>query len=475
MKRPLRLVRSVRGRITLISTALVAVTLVLASMILMQLVQADLLASAEETLDLALEAQAEQFDLDSEAFISEDSFDLIEADIDGSAIEIGLFTASGEGLAFGELYVDDEFAAGLVIDIETGEIVEILDPTFGQPLADAELAEEVESLAFEVFELADSDGDGARFLVGATPLKEIEESILAIRDALLVIVPSLVVAFALLTWWLVGRSLRPVVSIADQVEAISTSSLDQRVPVPDTDDEVAELATVMNHMLDRLERGGDRQRQFSADASHELRSPLSTVRIAAEMLGRNSPDQRSKRLADDIVAESIRMDELISDLLELSRLDEDRRARELEQVDLADLVRTELARDLADGQITLESPPMVAAQGSPRQLRRLVRNLVDNAKRHADGLVAVSLGAAPDGTGLRLTVDDDGAGIPAAERQTIFERFSRLDEARSRDAGGSGLGLPLVRAVVENHGGTVAVEDSAHGGARFVVSLPADP
>ncbi len=496
MRLPFSILRSIRGRITLAATALVAVTLFVASWLLLQWVEADLLDSAQTTLDEALAAQAEQlgveeFLLPEEAFaeefgeeaFGEDSFgeELFEAEpvdaqafegfIDGQNVFIGLFTVHDEGLAFGEMFIEDEPVANLVIDVETGEIVEIWDIEFEEPLTDPELVGEIESLAFEVFEV----GDGDRFLVGAASLDEIAESVAAVRSALWVIGPGLVVAFALLTWWLVGRALRPVMSITSQVDAISSSSLDRRVPVPDTNDELANLATVMNRMLDRLQRGGERQRQFSADASHELRSPLSTIRAAGEMITTNPKADRTERLAGDIVAESIRMDELIGDLLDLARLDEDRRLPDREPMDLAALLRAELEAEFERGQLAIVAPPTLPLTGSPRQLRRLVRNLVDNAVRHAENKVTVSALALPDSASgepvVQLIVEDDGAGVAAEHRVTIFERFSRLDEARSRDAGGAGLGLALVKAIAESHGGSVSITDSELGGAKFVVTL----
>ena len=475
----MRALRSVRGRITLVSTALVATTLLIASVLLMRWVQADLLASAEETLQTSLEDQAQALGADPELFGLDGRLDLVGAEVDGQEIEVGLFTGIGDGLAFGDLYVDGEYAAGLIMEVGTGEVVDVVDPELGERIDDPELIEQVGDLVFEVLELADvqpdADPDNPRFIVGATPLAEIEESVAAVRDALFVLVPALAAIFGALTWLLVGRALRPVMSITEQVEAISASSLHQRVPVPDSGDEVAELATVMNRMLDRLERGGQRQRQFSADASHELRSPLSTVRAAAELLTGSPPPQRAGRLAGDIVAEADRMDQLITDLLELSRLDEDRGPRSsAESTDLAALVLAELAAEL-DGPtgpvaVAVSAPDAVPVVGDPRQLRRLVRNLADNALRHAAGRVEVAVAATGAG-GARLVVDDDGHGVPPADRATVFERFSRLDEARSRDAGGSGLGLALVRAIAEGHGGTVTVDDSPLGGARFTVQL----
>ncbi|MEM7323891.1 MAG: HAMP domain-containing sensor histidine kinase [Actinomycetota bacterium] len=475
--RIVRSLRSVRARITVIATALVALTLVLAAVALLELVREDLLATAEETIDRNLAAQAELLGLDGGELVTFDDTDELGtvsevwAEIDGDDVGIGIFQADPddpETEAFGELYVNGEIVATLVLDVESGEVLEVFDPFFQEVLEDPEIEEQIGSLLFEVFEV---EGAG-QFLVGAAPLSEIENSVDAVEEALVVIVPALTLLFGLSTWLLVGRALQPVKSITRQVSAISSNNLDQRVPVPTTGDEVAELAAVMNGMLDRLERGGERQRQFSADASHELRSPLSSVRAAAEMLGRSPNPDRVATLADDIVAESDRMDVLIGDLLELSRLDEDRRAIVMEELDLVTLVREELREETVTGSVQVSGPPMVPMTGAPSQLRRLVRNLVDNAVSHASGAVAVAVAGPVDGAGsVVLTVDDDGPGVPPEDRDRIFERFARLDDARDRRGGGTGLGLSLVKAIVDRHGGRISVGDSPLGGARFQVTL----
>ena len=468
--------RSVRARITAVSTTLVAATLVVASLLLVRLVQADLLTSAEETLDIALQEQLDAIpvELIEEEFIDEtdvfpeDAVDLYATVIDGQVIELGLFTVGDDGIAFGTLYIDDIATASLVLDPEAGEVLEVLDPVTQFELDDPEVIEQIESLAFETIELSEADG---QLLVGVTPLQEIEESIEALRDALLLIVPVLVVCFGALTWWLVGRALRPVQSITEQVQAISTTNLDQRVPVPSTDDEVSEMAIVMNRMLDRLERGGERQRRFSADASHELRSPLATIRAAAEVLGRSPTPARTTALSDDIVAEADRMDELIGDLLALSRVDDGGLGSNTEPVDLAELAPLELENEIDAGLVEMggfDSGAMVTGQRS--DLRRVVRNLADNAVRHAGSRVLVAVTATDDL--VELAVSDDGDGVPEGSEALIFERFRRLDEARSRDGGGSGLGLALVASIVESHGGSIRVDRSELGGARFTVAVP---
>lgn len=488
MTAALRQLRSVRGRITLVSTALVALTLVLASMLLLRLVREDLLATAEDTIDQALESQAEQFEaafgFDAELGIAAELIEPdseFEGDVaieaidasDGALLgsdDVVLFEVDPtdpEGLAFGEFLVADDTSVLVGIDPETGQVVEVYDPILDEPLTDAVIQDQLDEVLFETYALEDTGG--TRFLVGTAPLDEIEQSVAAVGNALMVIVPALTLLLGLSVWLLVGRALQPVMSITKQVEAISSSNLDQRVPVPATGDEVADLASVMNRMLDRLERGGERQRQFSADASHELRSPLSSVRAAAEMIGRKPDGERVTLLADDILAESDRMNHLIGDLLELSRLDEDRRSIAMEDLNLSQLVQQELRPDVAEGSVRLMAPPSLTVNGSPGQLRRVARNLVDNAVRHAEQQVVVTL-AVPLGGRFVLTVEDDGPGIPAEDRELIFERFGRLDAARGRDSGGSGLGLSLVMAIVEHHGGTITVDDSPLGGARFTVT-----
>ena len=255
-------------------------------------------------------------------------------------------------------------------------------------------------------------------------------------------------------------------AITAQVEDISATTMHERVPVPPTDDEIAELATVMNGMLDRLEAGSARQRQFVSDASHELRSPLATIRAATEV---GAPGA-----TEDVLAECDRMDQLIGDLLDLARLEEHREDVGRETVEVAELVRSVCARARNGGpDVSVDAPGPAPVTGSRRQLDRVVRNLVDNACAHAAAAVAVAVATEPTTGAVALVVSDDGPGIPEAQRQRVFDRFVRLDESRARGDGGTGLGLAIVAAVVERHGGTVAFTDpDGLGGARVEVRLP---
>ena len=454
---------SVRTRITLVATAVVAVALVLAAWLILQLVERDFVETTERALAAELELEAAQF---GGMPFGEDELFFFDFVVEDRPLSLGVFTIAEEGIAFGELYERGFFIGDVFIDLDEVEVIEVIDPLSGLPIEDPELIEQLGEAAFEIREIESAVAEGEALLVGAVARDEVNESLQAVREALTLIVPALVVIMGLLIWFLVGRALRPVGAMSERVEAITTTSLDQRVPVPAGRDEVSNLATVMNGMLDRLQRGDHRQRQFAADASHELRSPLSTVRAAAEMIEHNPTSGRTESLANDIVEEADRMDRLIGDLLHLSRVDEDRANETFEPIDLGQLVA-----DSAGGAEVVAEPGLTV-MGSADQLQRVVENLVANARRHANGQVSVHVGAAANAR-IELRVDDDGAGVPVEDRERVFERFSRLDAARSRDRGGAGLGLALVKAIVTRHHGQVHVETSPTlGGASFVVRLP---
>ena len=224
-------------------------------------------------------------------------------------------------------------------------------------------------------------------------------------------------------------------------------------------------------MLDRIEAGSERQRQFVADASHELRSPLSTIKAAAEVAQASEDPARFGQLAGEVGAEADRMEVLISDLLDLARLDETTGVR-MEPVDLRSVCRAAVGR-LPAGDIAIElAPGDATVSGDAEQLERAIFNLVLNARQHATSPVRVSLSSS--GGRAVLAVEDDGPGIPVADRERIFERFVRLDSSRARQTGGAGISLSLVRLSVDRHQGTIEVGEAPElGGARFRVELPA--
>lgn len=308
-----------------------------------------------------------------------------------------------------------------------------------------------------------------------------EEQVTRARNTAIVLlviaVPIGILLLALVVWLAIGRALRPVEVMRREAAAITSEHLHRRLAVPPGVDEIPLLAETLNEMLDRIDSSQRQQRQFVSDASHELRSPLATVRQMVEVARRHPENTTVAQLADDVWAEEVRMEGLVKALLTLARLDDEESVR-AQVVDLDDAVLNEVNRlrtNRGPNSVTFDIKGVSAGQtyGDPVLFAQLVTNLISNAARHAVSTVRVALDETD--RGVVLVVEDDGSGIPAADRERVFERFTRLDEARARDAGGAGLGLAIVKKVVEGSHGTVVVEESALGGARFVVTLPPAP
>jgi signal transduction histidine kinase len=320
--------------------------------------------------------------------------------------------------------------------------------------------------------VAASTPEGRLTVVVARVADMVAESTRIVTVLLAVGLPVLLLVVAATTWKVVGRALAPVEAIRGEVDEISAVELHRRVPDPPGDDEVARLARTMNRMLGRLQRAHQRQRRFVADASHELRSPVASIRQHAEVALAHPGRTTTAELAATVLAEDLRIQRLVEDLLLLARADEHALPARRRQVDLDDLVFDE-ARRLRDGtglHIDVGAVSAGRVDGDAEGLRRVLRNLGDNAARHAGTRIGFALGER-DGAAV-LAVDDDGPGIPAGDRERVLERFVRLDDARGRDAGGSGLGLAIVAELVAAHGGAVSVTGSPLGGARVEVSLP---
>jgi signal transduction histidine kinase len=321
--------------------------------------------------------------------------------------------------------------------------------------------------------VSDETESGETYVVRvAGSLEDVDESTAALVPLLLVGVPVLMLVVGGTTWWVVTRALAPVERIRREVHEIGEDRLDRRVSVPTARDEIHRLATTMNAMLERLEQSRQRQRRFVSDSSHELRSPLATLRQSAEV-ARTHPDALPHdELTEVVLTEALRMQRLVDQMLLLARADEGRAGEVRREVDLDDLARTEAARVRRDG-LTVDTSRVAAGRvlGDEQALGQVVRNLLDNAARHAATRVAVGVDLAGDR--VLLSVEDDGGGVPLEERDRVFDRFVRLDEARARDDGGSGLGLAIVREISRAHGGEASLTASELGGARFLVDLPA--
>jgi len=311
-------------------------------------------------------------------------------------------------------------------------------------------------------------------LVAQQSTAAVNRTVHSVTNVLLVVVPVMILLVALAAWYFTGRALRPVEAIRREAEEITGATMDRRVPEPETDDEVGRLARTMNAMLDRLESSSQRQRQFVSDASHELRSPLASIRTNLEVALRHADRADWPAVAGRALAEDARMEDTVSELLELARLDEVAGPAPLDTLPDVDLDELVLDDTVQERRVPVDTSRVSAGRvhGRRAQLTRVVRNLLDNAARHATSSVAVELRAGEDHT-IELTVDDDGPGIPLDDRERVFDRFTRLDDGRARDAGGLGLGLSMVKEITEQHGGTVTVEDAPSGGARLRVRLPA--
>ena len=313
--------------------------------------------------------------------------------------------------------------------------------------------------------------DGPRIVLVARALVDVLDTTTVITRLLVIGLPLMVAVVALTTWFAVGRALAPVEAIRREVDAISAAQLHRRVPQPKADDEIGRLAATMNRMLERLESARNSQRRFVSDASHELRSPITTIRQHAEVALAHPDRVTAAELAEVVLAEQQRMQRLVEDLLLLARVDEHvplTRAA----VDLDDLAFEEghRLRSATSKRVDTSGVNAVRVQGDADALRRMVRNVGENAVRHASSRVDVTL--VERGEEVVLTIDDDGPGIPATERARVLQRFVRLDDARSRDEGGSGLGFSIVDEVVRAHGGSMSIEQSPLGGARIVITLP---
>jgi signal transduction histidine kinase len=301
-----------------------------------------------------------------------------------------------------------------------------------------------------------------------SPLDEVRATIERTRQLLWIVGPALVALVAGLSWLLASRALRPVRQMTARVAAIESSSLHERVPEPTSGDEIAELAHTMNQMLGRLERSTETSRRLVADASHELRTPVAVMRTELEVATRD--DGNDWVATGDVLLDELdRLQALVDDLLLLARGDE--RALAGEPIAVGDVIADTVARRRrVPVEVDLGDAGVVA--GDAPALRRAVDHLIANAARAASQRVVVTVATAEDGA-VVVHVDDDGPGIPAPQRSEVVRRFVRLDEGRSRDAGGAGLGLAVANDVAAGHGGRLEIADSPIGGARVSIVIPA--
>ena len=279
-----------------------------------------------------------------------------------------------------------------------------------------------------------------------------------------------IATMGMLVWRAVGKTLAPVDAIRAKMDEINATDLDQRVPVPNNQNEIRMLAESVNSTLDRLDAAYDQLRRFTADASHEVRGPLTAIRTQVEEALMHPDDTDWPEVGQAVHAAVERLQALMTDLLALAQLDAGV-SLAVVPTDLSQMVEDQLNHRTSPVKVIRNLPEGVFASCEQLRITRLLSNLLDNAERHATSQITVTVHT--EGPWAILEVTDDGPGIPADAREMVFRRFTRLDAARNREAGGSGLGLAIARQMAEVHGGTLTIEGSERG-ARFVLRLPRD-
>jgi signal transduction histidine kinase len=317
---------------------------------------------------------------------------------------------------------------------------------------------------------------GPGWVYVATSLNPVQAATSSVILLFAIGLPLLLIIVGFTVFRAVAQALKPVDRIRKQASAISAVDLTQRVPVPDSNDEIGKLAAAMNQMLGRLEASAIRQNQFIGDASHELRSPLTALRAQVDVAMAHPEAAEATRVLGIVHEQVARMSMLTEDLLFLARSTEAAPMVLPASVDLDELVLGEVhrLRELHGPDIVLERVDATRILGSHRDLARALRNLADNACDHAETEIRIALTI--HNAVAEITVTDDGGGVPLADRERLFERFTRIEDARSRNlsGGGFGLGLAIARQIALSHGGTLTVHDRAdgHHGAEFLLRIP---
>jgi signal transduction histidine kinase len=457
MKARFRLPSGVRGQATVAAAAVVAVALLVGSAVLVLVLQGALTQTLQDSVTSVVDEDASVLSVDGTAGLARSERD------EGPDNVLVQVIAHEDGTAR-VVYTSKPSRTEPVTDARpaAGETMVSGRSSFPLPL----------DLQDPLVVARGVEVGGVTYVLAAQTSQEAREQAVRTTAILLAVaLPLLVALTAMITWWRVGRALSSVEAVRSHVERTSASRLQDRVPVPPTHDEIARLAVTMNSMLSRLETSQRAQRRFVSDASHELRSPLATIRASLDVISPDDPDTSWEQLDPILRAETERMSRLVDNLLLLSQADDHALTVSHRDVDLDDLVDQEARRlrRLTPLDVRL-SNATVRVRGDEHQLQQVLRNLLDNAARHAAHTVAVTVEPGADGAVVR--VEDDGPGIPEADRERVFERFVRLDESRSRHSGGAGLGLAIARELAVAHGGSLVVHESPTGGACFELTLP---
>lgn len=404
--------------------------------------------------------------------------------------KFGVYTLDGRPFPRERTKPDDpDHAHGPEVDLSEAELVELVRKHNLDGTADGGvlLTHETDSGAVRICLEGFSSASGNRYVIVAEESNaDVAATIALLRNALAVAVPFFLIVACAAGWFLAERSLAPIAAMSERARTIGETNLDARLPVANERDELGELAFVFNELLDRLERAFSQleraysqMRQFIADASHELRSPLAAVRGEVQVALKRPRDEVEYRESLEVIHDEAKhMSRIVEDLFMLARADAGERMVDRVPLYLNELVVEccRIVRPLADRRgVSLTVVPFdgeIELVGDEVLLRRAVLNLLDNAVKYTEAGGAVCVAVIRDDDGARVDVSDTGVGVLPEDTERIFERFYRVDKARSRSDGGAGLGLSIVRWAVEAHGGTVSVRSDIGTGSVFSISLP---
>ena len=439
---------TLRTRATVLATAITGLTLLLGSVLLMVTLEARLTSGADELARSRVR-------------------DLLELAASGD-LPATLTNLNDEGV--GQVVTADGRVLAASPNVRGKARIAGFDPGEDLVTRTVMAPDDAETETYRLWAGTGDTPDGPVTVYVGTSLESVHEATAALRRSLLLGVPVVLLLLAGATWLVLGGALRRVDRIRAEVDTITEERLDRRVPDTGVDDEVGRLAATMNRMLGRLEGSARHQRDFVADVSHDLQSPLAAQRAQLEVALAHPDGIDAASLAGELLDSTTEMERLVSDLLVLAAADAAAPLDEPSLVDLEDVVLEEAARARTGTGVRLDTSRVSAAPARAHraEMQRVVRNLLDNALAHASS--AVELRVATEDGRARLDVLDDGPGVPDADRERIFDRFHRGDAARSRHAG-SGLGLAIARTLAERSGGRLELDGSGPG-AHFVLLLP---
>ncbi|MBA2287392.1 MAG: HAMP domain-containing histidine kinase [Ktedonobacteraceae bacterium] len=489
----------IRVQLTLWYTAIFALLILLFSLIFYTILQA-FLASG---VDSALQLRAQQI----AGGISSESGKIVIQDVTGELPGLDATAPPGEGNSTptnrtgrsgnpGQRGVQSDVNVGVLVRILDGKgqavyispafralslpPASVVQPLHGMPWQATVNAYNGQAVRIYSAVLTDNGMVIGVIQVGES-LAQLQASLQGITIALLLIAPFVLLLGAFGSYWLAKRAFRPILYLTRTAREIKAGDLHRRVPIPRTRDEVYDLASTLNEMIGRLDEAFTQQRRFVADASHELRTPVTVIRSITDVALQEplSLEECVEALCD-INAESERLGQLINDLLTLARADEEQMPMDREPVRL-DLLAIDVVATMEplamkrDIKLQTQMLSSVTVLGDTARLIQVLMGLVDNALTYTNAGGTVTLSTERRGATALLVVRDTGIGIAEKDAAHIFERFYRADPARSRAAGGSGLGLSIADWVVRVHGGSIAVKSQAGQGSAFTVTLPLAP